>query len=238
MDLRGQVAIVTGASSGIGSAVAKELSQAGMKLVVTGRRDDRLQGLAAELGEALPVAGDMLSPDLPQRLVAEALGAFGRCDVVLNNAGIMEVGSVEHIDVERVCYMVRVNVESVFRMAYVALKHFRSVGRGHLVNISSILGTKVRPTAGAYAGTKYAVEALSEALRMELAGSGVKVSCLEPGLTMTELHNHWEVHPKDALNIRQPLRPEDIARSVRFLLEQPEHVLIPKILVMPGEQAL
>jgi NADP-dependent 3-hydroxy acid dehydrogenase YdfG len=134
--------------------------------------------------------------------------------------------------------MVRVNVESAFRMAYVAMTHFKKAGRGHLINTSSILGTKVRPTAGAYAGTKYAIEALTEALRMEFAGTGVKVSCIEPGLVLTELHDHWKVHPRESMNIKNPLRPEDVARAIRFLLEQPAHVRIPRLMIMPGEHAM
>lgn len=240
MSLSGQVAVLTGASSGIGVAVARNLRDAGMKLMMTARRAERLKQLCSELGNdnAAFVAGDMTDPDLPGRLLEETLKTFGRCDVVFNNAGVIEVASIEAIDLDRISRMVRINVEAAYRMAYVALKYFRSVQSGHLINTSSILGTKVRPNAGAYAGTKYAIEALSEALRMELAGSPIKVSCVEPGLVMTELHKDWEVHPKDLFNIRSPLVPDDIARAVRFLLEQPEHVRIPKIMVLPGEQQL
>jgi len=238
MSLEGKVAVITGASSGIGAAVARDLHDGGMKLVLSARRENRLHKLTEEIGEAVFVQGDITDPDLPQALVDTALATYGRCDVVFNNAGIMRVGKVEEIDIEGICEMVRVNVEAAFRMAYVAVKHFRSVGRGCLINTSSILGTKVRPTTGAYAGTKYAIEALTEALRLELAGTDIVISCVEPGLVMTELHREWEVHPKDLFDIKAPLAPEDIARAVRFLLEQPAHVRIPRILVVPGEQPL
>lgn len=237
-DLTEQVAIITGASSGIGAAVARDLHAAGMKLVITARRGDRLQQLAADLGGAVAVPGDLTDPALPRRLIDVALDQFGRCDVIFNNAGIMEVGPIDEIDVDRICHMVRINVEATFRMAYVALKYFKSIDRGYLINVSSILGTKVRPTAGAYAGTKYAIEALTEALRMELAKTNVKVSVLEPSLTRTELHDRWQVHPIEALNIRHPLEPDDIARTVRWMLQQPDHVVISNILVMPKEQEL
>jgi NADP-dependent 3-hydroxy acid dehydrogenase YdfG len=237
-DLTEQVAIITGASSGIGAAVARDLHETGMKVVLTARRAERLQQLAAELGGAVAVAGDLTDPALPQRLIDVALDQFGRCDVIFNNAGIMEVGSIDEIDVDRICHMVRINVEATFRMAYVALKYFKSIDRGYLINVSSILGTKVRPTAGAYAGTKYAIEALTEALRMELARTNVKVSVLEPSLTRTELHDHWQVHPIEANNIQHPLEPADIARTVRWMLLQPDHVVISNILVMPKEQEL
>jgi NADP-dependent 3-hydroxy acid dehydrogenase YdfG len=123
-------------------------------------------------------------------------------------------------------------------MAYTALKYFKGAGSGYLISTSSILGTKVRPTAGVYAASKYGVEAMTEALRMEVAGSGIRVSCIEPGLVSTELQDHFEVHPRDMLGMEQPLEPEDIARVVRFMLEQPPHVSIPRIMVLPSEQAM
>lgn len=234
-DLSGQVAIITGASSGIGAAVARDLAEAGMKLVVTARREDRLSALAKETGAAW-VAADILDPELPTRLLDTAVREFGRADVVLNNAGIMDAGPIDTLDIERIVRMVRVNVEAAYRMAYHALMHFKRENRGTLVNTTSILGTKVRPQAGWYAGTKFAMEALTESLRMEFAGTNIRIMALEPGLTLTELQDHWEVHPRVAQNVEQPLVPEDIARIVRFVLEQPPHVRIPKILVIPGEQ--
>ena len=93
----------------------------------------------------------------------------------------------------------------------------------------------MRPAAGAYAATKFAMEALSEALRLELIGSDIKISCIEPGLVMTELHDSWEVHPKDQFNIRDPLVPEDIVETVRFILKQPDYVRIPKLMILPKD---
>jgi NADP-dependent 3-hydroxy acid dehydrogenase YdfG len=238
MNLKDQVAIITGASSGIGVAVARNLHEAGMKLVLTARREDRLQQLAEELKGAELVPGDIIAPELPQKLLDTALAQFGRCDVVFNNAGIIETGAIDEIDIDRMCHMVRINVEAAFRLAYTAMKHFQSSGNGHLINVSSVMGTKVRPTAGAYAGTKYAIQALSEALRMEVAGTGIRVSCVEPGVVLTELHDHWEVHPTQSMNISQPLQPDDIARCVRFILEQPEHVRIPRLMILPGEHVI
>src|SRR5437867_280934 len=172
MSLSRHVAIITGASSGIGAAVARELANAGMNLVITARRKDRLNKLAKELPGTIAVGGDITASGLPQRLLNAALNTFGRCDVDFNNAGTLEVTALDKLDIERVTDMVRANVEAAYRVAFVAVKHFRSVKRGHLINTSSVLGTKVRPTAGWYAGTKYAIEALSESLRMEFAGTG------------------------------------------------------------------
>jgi NADP-dependent 3-hydroxy acid dehydrogenase YdfG len=184
------------------------------------------------------MAGDICEKELPRKLLQTALDTFGRCDIVFNNAGVIAMGSIDDIDIDEISYMVRVNVEAAFRMAYVAVKHFKSVGSGYLLNTSSVLGLKVRPTAGAYAGTKFAIEALTEALRMELAKTNIAVAAVEPGLVKTELHRGWSVHPAESLNIPQPLQPEDIARVVRFMLEQPDHVRLPRVLAVPADQEL
>lgn len=233
--LMGKVAVITGATSGIGLAVASQLHSLGMRLVLTARTEQRLQGLRSEL-QAATLTGAITDADVPARLLQLSLTSFGRCDVVLNNAGMIEVGSIASIDIDKACEMVRVNVEAAFRVAYTFMKHFTATGSGHLVNISSILGTKVAPTRGAYAGTKFALEALSEALRMEVAGTGVAVTCIEPGLVLTGLHKHWPVHPSEALNIPHPLAPEDIARAVVFALTQPANVRIPRLMIVPSEQ--
>ena len=236
MELRDKVAVVTGATSGIGWAVAEDLRRAGMRLVVTGRREERLRALSEALGGTAYVAGDIIEPALAGTLIETAVAHFGRCDVMVNNAGMIEVGEVAAIDIERVCAMVRLNTESAFRVIYTACKHFLAHGGGQVVNTSSVLATRVRDPFGASAGTKSAIEALSEALRLELAGTGVGVSCVQPGLAMSELYDDWPIHPSKSRGIEEPLQPEDIARCVRFILEQPAHVRIPRLMVLPAEQ--
>jgi len=239
MELKGKVAVITGASSGIGEGTARELADAGMKLVLTARREEILDKIASQLDtEVAIVAGDIADESLPQILIDTAVKKFGSCDVVFNNAGIMIVGSAEDIDIEDVTRMVRINVEAVYRLAILAMRHMVKQGGGYLINTSSILGTKVRQTTGPYAGTKYAVEALTEDLRMQAAGTGVRVCALEPGLVETHLQDHFDVHPKDMLNITDMVQPADIARAIRFMLEQPGHVAIPRILVMPTDQGM
>ncbi len=237
-DLNGRVALITGASSGIGAAVARELRAAGMRLVLTARREPELRALADELGECEVLPSDVNDPALPERALDAALRRFDRLDVVFNNAGVMIVGGIQDVDIDAACAMVRTNVESVYRMAYVTLRHMLAQKQGHLINVSSTLGLKVRPTAGAYAGTKFAIEAFSEDLRMQVAGTGVRVSVVEPGLTETHLQNHFPTHPAKALGIQRMAQPQDIARAVRFILEQPAHVNIPKLLLQPSEQAM
>jgi NADP-dependent 3-hydroxy acid dehydrogenase YdfG len=238
--LAGKVAVVTGASSGIGRAVARDLAAAGVRLVLTARRAERLRSLAGEISPAAvaTVAADMADPSTPEAVLGAAVERFGGCDIVVSGAGTMHAGTIEGLDIDAVCAMIRLNVEAATRMAYAALRHFKARGSGRLINVSSVLGTKVRPTTGAYAGTKHAIEALSEALRMEVAGTGIGVTVIEPGLTETELQDHFPEHPRKVLGVTEPLAPEDVARCVRFVLEQPAHVRIPVLMVMPYQQAL
>jgi len=211
-----------------------------MKLVISARRAAALQELVDQLdGRAVAVPGDIDDEHMPQKLIDTAVERFGRLDVVFNNAGIMNIGGIDKIAVDDMVKMIHVNVEAMTRLAYLALRHLKAQGSGYLINTSSILGTKVRPGVGAYAGTKYYVEALTEALRMELAGTGVCVTAVQPGYVRTELQQHWTDEQKEPLkNIDRPLAPEDIARAVKFMLEQPEHVAVPAILVTPADQAM
>lgn len=236
--LKSQTAIVTGASSGIGHAVAEMMLKEGMNVVITARTESKLQALRSDYQKCEILAGNVLDEKLPQQLIDLATEKFGGVDVVFNNAGVMHTASIENTDIDEMCEMIRVNLEAGVRMAYTSLKYFKFKKKGHLVNVSSVLGTKVRPTTGIYAATKYGIEALSEALRMEVANSDLKVSVIEPGATKTNLQDHFEKHPLQVLGIEKPILPEDIARCVKFILEQPDHVRIPVMMIMPGEQAM
>jgi NADP-dependent 3-hydroxy acid dehydrogenase YdfG len=235
----GKVAVITGATGGIGMAIAKSLSRAGYQLVLNAPSSEKLNALTAELnGPCVAVAGNLRVESTPETLLAAALNNFGRCDVCFNNGGLLEAGTIEAIDIERMCNMVRVNVEGAFRIAYTFLQHFVKQRSGHLVNTSSVLGKKVRPTVGAYAATKYAIEALSEALRMELSKSDIRISCIEPGLVRTGLNDRWEVPPAELVGIDEPLEPEEIARMVLYVLEPPAHARMEQQMVLPHEQEL
>ncbi len=236
MELANRTALITGATAGIGLATAEALHGAGMRLVLTGRRPDRIAELEQRLPGAVGLAGDITDPKLPQHLIDLALERTGRCDVVLNNAGVMAGGSSETIDIEAACEMVRINVEAAYRMAYTALKHFHRTGEGHLINTTSVLGTKVRKGAEAYSGTKYAIEALSEGLRQELARTRIRVSCMQPGLTKTEIARHHAEPPEKVQGVEHPLRAEDVARGILFILQQPEYVTVPRLLMLSTEQ--
>ena len=238
VSLQGKVGIVTGATSGIGQAGAEAMSAAGMKLVLAGRRAEILQEHTKRLPDCIAVPGEITEPGYAESLFQAALTQFGALDVVFNNAGLIHTGPIEEVDVDALCQMARVNVEAAFRIAYLALKQFRSAGAGHLVNTSSVLGTRVRKFAGGYAGTKYAVEALSEALRQEVAGSAIKVTCLEPGLVVTDLHRDYSVRPEVTQNVDQPLRPGDVAELLIFVLTRPDHVTMPRLMILPQSQEI
>jgi NADP-dependent 3-hydroxy acid dehydrogenase YdfG len=220
----GKVAVITGATGGIGAAVVKVLSKAGYSLVLTAPSMEKLTNLASQLtGPCTVVAGNLSDETLAETLLNAALDRFGRCDVCLNNGALFEAGLIETIEVDRLCNMVCVNVEGAFRVAYVFMKHFVLEESGHLVNISSGVGSRERPTA--YAATQHALEILSDALATEVAGTGVQVSCIQPGLAKTGLHDRWELvpaRPTDGMKSEsaEPLEPEDFARMVLFILEQ------------------
>jgi NADP-dependent 3-hydroxy acid dehydrogenase YdfG len=216
----GRVAVITGATGGVGAAVARTLSRAGYSLVLTAPSMEKLSALAAQLkGPCTVIEGNLSDESLPETLLYAALDRFGRCDICFNNGALFEAGIIETVDIERLSSMVRVNVEGSFRVAYVFVKHFVSEGSGHLVNVSSAVGSSVRPTP--YAATQRAIEALSDALASELDDSEVLVSCIQPGLVKTGLHHRWEIALEGAQGTSYPLEPEDFARMVLFILEQP-----------------
>lgn len=236
MELNNKVCLVTGASSGIGLGIAGYLLANGFAVVATARRSERLAALRDEGADIL--TGDLTQPGIQKALENLVYHKYGKCDYLFNCAGTLEVGSIEDTDIGRMAAMIRLNVEATFSLTYTLLKRFKQQGFGHIINISSVLGTKVRPYAGAYAATKYAVEALSEALRMELSGTDIQVTCIEPGLVMTELHNRWPVHPKDAMDIPEPLTVKDVINCVEFIIGQPGNVRVPKLMILPKDHQI
>mgnify|MGYP001811965682 CR=1 FL=1 len=234
-EMTDRVALITGASSGIGAATARHLAGLGMRVTLVARRAARLQEMVRELSpeRALAIEGDINDPHLIGQALASTRSVFGRCDVVINNAAAFAVGPVAKLDAERICNLARTNVEAAYRVAYEAICFFQQQGSGDLVNLSSISGTKVaRAGIGWYAGTKHALEALTESLRMECADTGVRVSCVEPGMTQTEIFG------EPITSISRPLAPEDVAATIAFLLSAPRHVTIPRLMVLPSSQAI
>lgn len=231
MQLKDKVAIVTGASAGIGSAVARNLAEAGARLVLTGRREDRLQELAASLGgEVAILAADIADPQTPDQLLALAQERFGQADIIVNNAGVLLVGPLETIDLDAVTQMIRINYEAVIRSSYVFARHFKAQKSGAIINVSSIGAFLVAPMGGVYGGLKQALESFSQALRIELAGTGVRVGTIAPGTTRTEIFRDIRARGEKSWDeYLEPLEAEDIASAIRFMLEQPDRANIANI---------
>ena len=228
--MKDKVAVITGASSGIGKAIANSLISEDYKLVVSGRtcRDVYQQSQNIVINDK-----DLTDEKTSKYLLEDAITNYGKCDYLFVNAGIITSGTIEEIDINKVCLMARLKVESSFRLIYTFLKEFKRQGFGHIFITSSVLGTKVRETSGAYAGCNYALEAFAEALRMELSHTDIQITCLEPGLVKTNLHRDWETHPAELLNISNTLTPADIAEVVKDIISKPNHIRIPRYMILP-----
>jgi NADP-dependent 3-hydroxy acid dehydrogenase YdfG len=220
--LQDRIAVVTGASSGIGVAIAKELSASGVKLVLVARRADRLADLLHKLpGEARIMAADIADADTPRRLLDCANDWFGGVDIIVNNAGLLSMGPVERADLDALSYMIRVNFEAVVRMCYSFAPVFKEKRSGSIINVSSVAAFGARPTMGVYAGLKAAVETFTNSLRIELGPHGVKVGCIAPGSTQTDMLNELRSNIGVAADAPSAMA-EDIAAAIRFMLEQPD----------------
>jgi 17beta-estradiol 17-dehydrogenase / 3beta-hydroxysteroid 3-dehydrogenase len=241
--LRDRVAIVTGASSGIGEAIARMLAREHMRVALLARRSDRLQALAAELGEAaLPIACDLRDEAAILAAFAEVRARWGGVDLLVNNAGLgreapLVSGSTEHFR-----EMLEVNVLALAictREAVIDMQR-RSVA-GHIVHVSSMAAHRVPAGGGMYAASKHAVRGLLEALRQELraAGSPIRVSAVSPGFVRTEFAAVASADPEAAARSYDRfvvLAPDDVAQLVRTIVTAPAHVQVHDILVRSTEQ--
>ena len=223
------VLVITGASSGIGAATARRAVEFGHRVVLGARSEDRLQGLAKELGgeeKALAVRCDVASWDDQQALVATALDRFGRMDVYFANAGFGAKRGFLEESVEHWKSMIDTNVLGAALSIRASLGHFREQNAGHLILTSSVAGR--RPLPGSlYSATKHAVTAMGEALRQEIADTDIKMTLIEPGAVDTPF---FDSAPREALEA------DDVARAVLFALTQPPHVDVNEILVRPIHQ--
>ncbi|MDX3901409.1 MAG: SDR family oxidoreductase [Sphingobium sp.] len=235
--LSGKVAVVTGASAGIGQAIARNLADGGARLLLVARRRDRLEALAAELPtETATLAIDVADRTAAELMLAAAADRFGRADILVNNAGIFRVGPVDSFDLDDLGPLIALNYEAVVRASYVFARAMKRQGSGAIINISSIGANLVTPTGGVYCGLKRAVEIFSDSLRISLAGTGVRVGIVAPGTTATEIFDHMPGNAPAAATPITPLLPEDVAVAVRFLIDQPEHANIPHLRLYASEQ--
>ena len=241
--LDGKVIAITGASSGIGEATARALAAEGAKVSLAARREDRIQALASEIGDAaLAVTTDVSDELQAQTFIERTKDELGGLDAVVNNAGVMLVGPVIMQQPEQWKRMIDVNLYGVLWCTRAALPIFAEQGHGHFVNVSSVAGRIAAAGSAVYNLTKWGLNGFSEGLRQELAPANVRVTLVEPGVVLTELQGHNE-HPlvKEAMDkmiaaIPQPLEAEDIARAILFAVSQPAHVAVNEVLVRPTGQ--
>ncbi len=247
--LTGTVAMVTGASSGIGEATAVALAEEGASVAIVARRRDRLEALAERLGgpdRALVIEADITDPAQAQGAVATTVERWGRLDTLVNNAGVMLLGPIVDAPIEEWQRMVHLNVLGLLYCTHAALPHLLSAAEqeprsvADVVNVSSVAGRIARLNSGVYNATKFGVGAFSESLRQEVTARHVRVTIIEPGATSTELafHNRPEILEGMASTFGsiELMKAEDIANSIRYAVTQPRHVVVNEILIRPTEQ--
>jgi NADP-dependent 3-hydroxy acid dehydrogenase YdfG len=241
-----RVAVVTGASSGIGEATARALAREGFAVALAARREERINELAEEIsgggGKALAIPTDVADANAAATLITTTKDEFGSVDVLINNAGVMLLGPLLGADLEHWQRMVHVNLLGLIYCTHHALPIMQEQGGGHVVNVSSVAGRTARLGSGVYNATKWGVGAFSESLRQEALNYNVRVTIVEPGYVDTELQGHNE-HPmvvermaKDKEQIGKVLEADDIANAIVYAVTQPEHVSINEVLVRPTRQ--
>ena len=250
--LDGTTALITGASSGIGEATALALAAEGAAVALVARRRDRLEALAKRVeeqgGRALVLEADVTQEAQAREVVERTVTELGRLDTLVNNAGVMLLGPMEHAPVEEWQRMVELNVLGLMYCAHAALPHLLKAAEdgerrvADMVNVSSVAGRAARANSGVYNATKFGVGAFSESLRQEVTKRHVRVSLVEPGAVATELAGHNRPEVLEGLRQRfsgmERLQSEDIAEAIAYVVTRPRHMAVNEILIRPTEQEL
>ncbi|GGB22894.1 MULTISPECIES: SDR family oxidoreductase [Mucilaginibacter] len=235
--IKDKVIVVTGASSGIGASAARKLAQLGAKVVLAARREDQLKNLAQEIGEnAIYVVTDVARRTDLDNVILQTIAKFGRVDVMWNNAGIMPISFFEEGHVDEWDKMIDINIKGVLYGINAVLPHMLERGQGHILSTSSVGGLKTSPGIGVYSGTKFAVKAIMETLREEVA-QNIKVTTIYPGATKSEL-GHDITSPKikglyGNLANMPKLDEEAIANAVIYAISQPDNISVNEVVVRP-----
>jgi len=243
--IKDKVAIVTGASSGIGYVTALALSKAGAKVAIGARRTDKLTKLEEEIkqngGEVFSQKLDVTKKSECDSFVDAVLKKWNSVDILVNNAGIMPLSFIKNLKVDEWDQMIDVNIKGVLYCIAAVISHMKEKKSGHIVNISSVAGRIVFPSGSVYCATKHAVTALSEGLRQEFSiRTNIRVTCIEPGVVSTELTNtitdeSLQSFVENSKKI-QSLHADDIANAILYAVESPSHVNVNEILVRPTTQ--
>jgi NADP-dependent 3-hydroxy acid dehydrogenase YdfG len=248
--LDGAVALVTGASSGIGAATARRLAREGAAVALVARRRDRLDQVAGDIaslgGHAVAVEADITEPERAYAAVQGTLDRFGRLDVLVNNAGIMLLNSALHTTVEEWDRMIALNVAALLHITHAAVPYLIDAAAtsprqvADLVNVSSTAGRVARPSSSVYNLTKFGLNGFTESLRQELLRERVRVSVVEPGTVDTELVNHLDDATRDAARRQidgiEALRAEDIADAIGYIVTRERRVAVNEMLIRAGDQ--
>ncbi|QEM06096.1 SDR family oxidoreductase [Mucilaginibacter rubeus] len=235
--IKDKVIVITGASSGIGASAARKLAQLGAKVVLAARREDQLKNLAQEIGEnAIYVVTDVARRTDLDNVILQTIAKFGRVDVMWNNAGIMPISFFEEGHVDEWDKMIDINIKGVLYGINAVLPHMLERGQGHILSTSSVGGLKTSPGIGVYSGTKFAVKAIMETLREEVA-QNIKVTTIYPGATKSEL-GHDITSPKikglyGNLANMPKLDEEAIANAVIYAISQPDNISVNEVVVRP-----
>jgi len=231
-DLTDKVAIVTGASRGIGRAIALLLALQGAKVVAVARTAEELEELNAKT-QGLAIPADVADEADAQHIINETLSRFGRLDILVCNAGVGSFNLLEHFDAAEWDRIFDVNVKGTFLLCKAAVPHFKAQGHGHIVGITSDVARRTFEHGTAYGASKYAQDALLGSLRKEVRPHGVKVSTIYPGLVDTYFNDS---RPGSADAEKTHLKPSDVAQAVRYVLEAPTHVVIDELTLHPLTQ--
>lgn len=228
-ELNNKVAVVTGAGSGIGEAIATALGNNGVKVVLAGRNTDKLNAVATqfEQGNVKVVATDVTDKREVQQLIDTAKDTFGRLDIVVNSAGQMKSSKITDYNVDDWDSMIDVNVKGTLYTIQSSLPTLLEQSSGHIINIASISGFEVTKGSAIYSATKAAVHSITQGLEKELAKTGVKVTSISPGMVETPLTEHYD------FNGRKKLEAQNIADAAIYALTQPSHVNVNEVTVRP-----
>ena len=243
--LSDSVAVVTGASSGIGEATAEALATEGASVVLAARRVDELEALAdritTEGGDALVVETDVTEEDDIDTLVETTVDEYGQIDVLVNNAGVMLLEPLERADRSNLRQMVEVNLIGLMNLTHAVVPIMQQQDGGHVVNVSSVAGRETMTNGSGYNATKFGVTAFTDAIRQELSPQDIRTTVIEPGAVDTELPTHItdEQLLEQLSEVDMPtLAPEDIARGIVYATNQPEHVDVNELMIRPTGQTM
>jgi NADP-dependent 3-hydroxy acid dehydrogenase YdfG len=240
--LAGRIALVTGASSGIGEGGALALAAAGATVAVTARRADHLDALVKKIeaadGKALALPGDVANETVARSVVAETVKRFGRLDILVNSAGIIQGGGVENANIEEWRHVIDINLYATLYTCSAAISQMRSQGGGDIINISSIAGRRASRPFNPYATSKFGLTAMTEGMRQEVGQYGIRVCIIEPGATSTEVSGSMQ-DPKAReimrahLNKDGAMKSEDVAAAIVFVASLPPRANVSELLIRP-----